>query len=201
MPVKLAVNRKFIKDMAAVEQGVRSFTRDDLVNLNPLWNETVGAIQDVIRKQFEQEGIGRRWKRLQPDYRRWKEQNYPGRKILELTGRLKAAATGKSGEWYIKKERKKLEYGVRGIPYAEIHAKGGVIPRHFVKPVRKKVLHWVEGGEHRFSKGHWVGPTRIPQRNYLSMPRSEFNPIRERMSNFLTRSLAQKIARERRRSG
>ena len=55
-------------------------------------------------------------------------------------------------------------------PYARIQDQGGTVPAHWVFPVNKKALHWIEGGEDRFSKGHIVGnknPITIPARPFI----------------------------------
>lgn len=43
---------------------------------------------------------------------------------------------------------------------------------HFVAPVRAKALHWTEGGQDFFSKGHWVrgiGPYKFLARSFNEM--------------------------------
>lgn len=43
----------------------------------------------AIERNFAQEGRPLPWPPLSPAYARWKERFYPGRKILERTGRLR----------------------------------------------------------------------------------------------------------------
>jgi phage gpG-like protein len=46
-------------------------------------------VTDHIVRQFAQQGFPKRWAQLSPEYAKWKRRHYPGRKILELTGKMK----------------------------------------------------------------------------------------------------------------
>ena len=54
------------------------------------WFETeaVPRIADFSKKRFATEGDGR-WPALTAEYKRWKEEHYPGQKIGHLTGRAR----------------------------------------------------------------------------------------------------------------
>lgn len=43
----------------------------------------------ALERNFDEEGRPRRWPPLSPAYARWKERHFPGRRILERTGRLR----------------------------------------------------------------------------------------------------------------
>lgn len=184
---------------SVVKKRIRNLTKGfgkdvpkGLSNLNRsgVWTVVQRGLLKVAEEQFAREGIGRKWKRLTPDYNRWKKENYSGSStILTLTGRLRKAATGKSKEYFSKKTAKTFSYGIRGIPYAQIHAKGGTIRRHFVAPKRAKVLHWKQNGVDRFSKGHWVGPIKIPKRDYTVVPRNSLNLILQDVDRHLEKRI------------
>jgi len=56
--------------------------------------------EEEQEKRFEHEGSldgAKAWPALSPDYAAWKEQHYPGRKILVRTGKLRDALTGGPG--------------------------------------------------------------------------------------------------------
>jgi hypothetical protein len=54
--------------------------------------------------------------------------------------------------------------------------------RHFIKPKKKKALHWVQAGIGYFSKGHWV--SGIKKREYMLNIRKKFmDQYRKNMQN------------------
>lgn len=68
--------------------------------------------QDAI---FDAEGGAEdnpQWEALAPEYEKWKHKNYPGAKILELTGKLRASLTGPSADGSVfRLQRQSLEIG------------------------------------------------------------------------------------------
>lgn len=69
------------------------------------------------------------------------------------------------------------EYMVDGFDVAMAREKGTkahwIEPAHQSAPIRKKALHWVQNGQHRFSKGHMVSgiPRLMLIRNTLNSQR------------------------------
>lgn len=71
----------------------------------------------------ENQSEGRQWDKLSPGYSKYKPKkyaNYPGggRKMMIATGRLAAAAQGKSPELYKIATNKQLILTIKGIEYA-----------------------------------------------------------------------------------
>jgi len=82
--------------------------------------------------------------------------------------------------------------GVTGLAtaYAAIHEFGGTIRAHRVAPRHKKALHWVEGGQDRFSRGHMIPAVRMPARPYMAPSLDENREaIVERFRDILERRL------------
>ncbi|MFW6074934.1 MAG: phage virion morphogenesis protein [Chloroflexota bacterium] len=99
------------KQLSRVLQGIS----DDIQNWQPAlermatdFYETQG---DVFLSEGAAEGLAR-WAPLSPGYAAWKAQNYEGRPMLVLTGRLRSALTNPSGQGAIKRvEKRRLELG------------------------------------------------------------------------------------------
>jgi len=79
------------------------------------------------KKQFATEGgFGSAgWPKLSPEYRKWKRKHYPGKKILELKGRLKRSLTTSMGDSILQVERsgRRLTMGSTD-PKAKYHQHG-----------------------------------------------------------------------------
>jgi hypothetical protein len=61
--------------------------------------ELMDRILDSVEAQFDTEGAaaaGQKWKALSDGYGKWKAVHYPGRPILEATGRMRAAMLNKA---------------------------------------------------------------------------------------------------------
>ena len=56
------------------------------------WESLAPMVQKRRRTFSHHEGRGG-WPQLSPAYARWKERNFPGKGILELTGAYRSAAT------------------------------------------------------------------------------------------------------------
>jgi len=57
------------------------------------FKETAEKLEDTFRNEvFKTEGraIGEKWEPLSPAYKQWKQQNYPGKGILERTGEMRS---------------------------------------------------------------------------------------------------------------
>jgi len=72
-------------------------------------------------------GAHGKWKQLSPKYRAWKTKKYPGKKIMELTGRLKTALTtskGDSGYSASRSGNKMFFTWLIDVDYWKFHQKG-----------------------------------------------------------------------------
>lgn len=52
----------------------------------------------ITEKNFNAQGQPKRWSPLTFNYVKWKQKNYPGKKIMQLTGRLKDSLTADNQE-------------------------------------------------------------------------------------------------------
>jgi len=56
--------------------------------------ETSDMFRGAIQKQHSSEGrefLKKKWQKLSPRYKKWKESKFPGKKRLQLTGRIKSS--------------------------------------------------------------------------------------------------------------
>ncbi|GAH48815.1 unnamed protein product, partial [marine sediment metagenome] len=97
--------------------------------MKDLFTRIVPLIQQAVRNHFvSQKGYTGAWQRLSPEYASWKNENYPGRLILQLRRNLINASTQKGAYGNITEiSNKSFEYGVdlTKIPYARVHDMGG----------------------------------------------------------------------------
>jgi len=106
----------------------RAFSRftEDVKDFSEPLQEMVDDFHKVIEpKQFSSEGSrgSHGWARLSTDYGAWKAKNYPGRKILVLTGLMQESLFGEN-PWAIE-EVKPLEMTVgTKLPFALYHQQG-----------------------------------------------------------------------------
>lgn len=82
------------------EQLSRTFDKigQGISNLRPAFENITKDFYTTQKGVFQGEGSfedNPSWAKLSPAYKAWKDKNYPGKGILELTGRLKRAATSK----------------------------------------------------------------------------------------------------------
>lgn len=79
------------------------------------WASLAPIVAEAADRVFASEGRGR-WPQLSKAYGRWKEKNYPGKGILELTGAYRTAATqiGAPGN-VVEVGDDHLTYGVEGF--------------------------------------------------------------------------------------
>lgn len=86
------------------------------------------VFEDAVSEQFDARGSGPMsgsWSPLSPVYSAWKEANYPGMPILELTGELRTALTTSGApsayrEW----SASEFAFGTAGLEYASFHQTG-----------------------------------------------------------------------------
>lgn len=98
---------------------------DDVQDLSPVWEKLAARFAALETRQFGSEGsyASGGWAALSPAYAAWKAANYPGRRILERTGALKASLTSRPfGVEVI--EAKSAAFG-SGIDYGKFHQAGG----------------------------------------------------------------------------
>ena len=123
---------KLTLDLLGEKQVSRRFRtlRADIADPREFQSDAANYLHASTRKHFDTEGgSGRRgpWAPLSAAYREWKEREYPGRPILVLEGRLRAAATNRDAEGSIyENTRQGLVLGVSGavVPYARAHQHG-----------------------------------------------------------------------------
>ncbi len=121
------VNIKFVVDnetqlSRAFETSIARF-----LNLTIPFNKMAEDFYQSMTGVFAAEGAFEerpRWQDLSPAYALWKSRNYPGRKILERTGRLKKSLTNRGGsDSVLNITPKSLSVGTK-VPYAILHQKG-----------------------------------------------------------------------------
>lgn len=123
-------------------------------NFKPFFKRVVGkensdvdwTIRGALKFTFEsQKGPnGEAWKPLSEQYKKWKDKNYPGRSLLELTGTLMKSLYEKNENTVFSMLPKKLNYGT-SLPYAAA--------LHFGYPARnlppRPYMGWRKGQEDR----------------------------------------------------
>ena len=100
-------------------------------NLTPIWPEVKTRLHEIISDAFEHEGgstAAGRWAPLSAKYAVWKARNFPGKPILERTGRLRASITGGPEETVVMAPHRLLLQSQ--VPYGGFHQMGtAVMPR------------------------------------------------------------------------
>lgn len=95
-------------------------------DLGFLWPVIRTFLLPGFKKQFDSEGRAGSggWARLAMAYAAWKSRRFPGKKILERTGRLRASLTKSSHPDFIfKKSKLSMVIGTK-VPYARFHQRG-----------------------------------------------------------------------------
>lgn len=138
-----------------------------VADLRPVWQIIAEDFRKIERRQFETEGGLWRsgWPALSPEYATWKARHYPGKKILELTGRLKASLTGKGpGSVEDLSHPDWMKIGT-AVPYAIYHQTGTrrmparpplVIPEGAKKRWIKAIHAYIKGGDVLEAIGPWT---------------------------------------------
>lgn len=131
----------------------RIFRRMDLSlsDLTPVWEETRDAFWEIEKEQFASEGAAGgagRFERLSPKYEKVKARRYPGKPILEATGRMRAAYTSKTSDSVVQISRDSLTVGGRGKVgrIAAYHQRGGG------RLPQRKVISFSESQKRRMTK-------------------------------------------------
>lgn len=105
----------------------RTFTRftEQLRDLRDLWPACIPELREISKEQFAGEGVGDagKWAALSARYAAWKAQRYPGKPILQRTGRLVESLTGNKSDSIVEAKPDELIFGTR-VPYAVHHQRG-----------------------------------------------------------------------------
>jgi hypothetical protein len=124
--VSLTANPKFEQ----IQKLAKQIEDETLADFSEFWDLLKPFVSNAIRERFESENQGK-WAPLSPRYRAWKEKNYPGRPILQLTRQLYNAATTQGSPGNVcEKEKNSFTWGVdvQTIPHAAYVQSGGRSP-------------------------------------------------------------------------
>lgn len=110
------------------EQVQLGFSRfaESIKDWSPVFQDIAADFHEMERRQFDSEGgyASGGWKPLSKTYAEWKAKNYPGNKILVLSGLMKESLTD-NNPWTIEDiQALQAEFGTR-IPWAIYHQNGG----------------------------------------------------------------------------
>lgn len=88
----------------------------------------VPVFEAAEKRQFDARGQGPSkgaWAQLSERYEQWKSANYPGRNILERTGRLREALTSSGSPFAMRNVgTSQFDFGTIGLDYASYHQTG-----------------------------------------------------------------------------
>lgn len=126
------------------ENLIRSFTRigQYLNDLSDPFRTIASHFWSINEENFQAEGKPERFKPLSPAYEQWKSKRYPGKKIMQLTGRLYESLTAEnqadSQDTVFIVTKTFAELGTK-VPYAEAHQNGsGHLPQRKVVQITDK---------------------------------------------------------------
>lgn len=127
----------------------RAFTRyvSDLADLTPLWGDLADLLRHQTDHNFDTEGAasGPRWRPLSKAYARWKAARFPGKPILQRSGKLRDSLVRESwGHVYEARERA-MVWGT-SVPYAGFHQSG---TRHMPS---RPIIRLTEGNQDDMTK-------------------------------------------------
>lgn len=119
---------RFTFEVAGKKEMDRAFNRvtEHISDLRPLWPEVTRTVFNIEEEQFKSQGAkGRsgKWEKLSRNYAKQKERDYPGKPILQRTGRLEAALTSKTGDTVLIEEKQEYGFGT-SLFYAAFHQAG-----------------------------------------------------------------------------
>lgn len=134
MNVDLVVNADDVarRGVAQYVREIRARGRD----MRPAWDDVLDVIHRREKMLFENEGADtehgpwpplsnnpirfHRIAGLMVGYATWKAHFYPGRKILELTGKLKRQVTGEDDTGYLRRGVRRLTFGTEYANYDRV---------------------------------------------------------------------------------
>lgn len=94
-------------------------------DLRPSWLKVAEAVRLGIGEAFASEGnAAGQWLPLTPKYASWKRSHFPGRKILELTGRLKGSLVSGAHPDAITTATATTLFISSRVPYGKYHQQG-----------------------------------------------------------------------------
>ena len=105
---------------------VEVFLRDPITECKA---ELTQWFRDVEARAFTSQGATttRQWRELEPRYRQWKKRRFPGRTILERTGRLRASLQVQTSDSIVESTPRRLVLGT-SVEYARFHQSPGQRP-------------------------------------------------------------------------
>jgi phage gpG-like protein len=118
--------------LAAIADALAS-ARTRAVDLREYFGRIAQDLKGKTEHRFASEGDGR-WAPLSAAYADWKAQHYPGKGILVRTGRLLAAATGRSSELHLAMSSSELRFAIT-TPYAVFQGARAILE---VEPVDRQ---------------------------------------------------------------
>lgn len=129
---------RFIRGFSRISSEIKDFSVPFKLILEDFRNMESG----LLASEGTSEGEAR-FKPLSERYRKWKEQHFPGRRIMFLTGKTTAALTGKAEGTVEKINRTSAEFGVE-LPWTHRHQMGthGMPRRRIVQLSDKRKFRW-----------------------------------------------------------
>lgn len=129
-------------------------------DLTPAWPAVEAEFRKIEFEQFESEGgsgQSGKWPALSPKYKAWKERHFPGRKIMELTGRSKRSLVGRTGDSIVQYSPKRLVIG-SSVPYLPFHQNRGALKKwRPVIALRNRHAAAIQAVLHRYFNGTLAG--------------------------------------------
>lgn len=128
MPLTLEIQVTGEQQIQLMLESVSIRCRD----LRPAWGRIAHDFDELEARQFDTEGgLGQRWPALSPAYAAWKAEHYPGKKIMERTGVLRASLADRWTGHVDRRTEDTLELGTsvtnkRGVNYGLVHQTKGV---------------------------------------------------------------------------
>jgi phage gpG-like protein len=121
---------RFEAEISGEEFFDRSFNRitEFIDDFRSVWPFVIEWFYSTEHEQLDSEGAKGAhgiWKRLTSKYFAWKEKHYPGKPIMQLTGKLYASLTDfESPDAVLRMEKTELTIGTQ-TEYARFHQLGG----------------------------------------------------------------------------
>ena len=115
--IEISFGQTGIDEVVARVSRVEVFLRDPITECKA---ELTQWFRDVEARAFTSQGgttQGGAWRQLSPLYRRAKERKFPGRTILERTGRLRASLQVQTSDSIVQSTPRRLLLGTK-VPYA-----------------------------------------------------------------------------------
>jgi len=135
-------------DTVGTQRFVRGFTRygEAMGDMSEIFETLYDDFTEMEKRIFSSQGDPEKFQALSPRYREWKERHYPGRKIMQLFGRLKASLTGNKGADSVREIRRQKAVFGTVVPYAHRHQEGtmGMPQRKVVQLTEVRKRRWAQ---------------------------------------------------------